>query len=264
MGLLDELKSAAAQQEQQRMADRQRLAAIEARYQTQLKPIMQRIYRYFSDLQQQMVAAHLEITTDYLLPGLGKLTGLSQSLFKINVDSSENLRELTLQFSAGYGDSRLFTLHSATAAEEARSFFDKYRIRYVDWALRDEKNPDQIIGAKIEAHILLPMVFQFNADVENGLIRLSLLNFNHLGVRRLSYTPEKINDNWLDELGYFLLRKRATLHSREISEESREVLRESVRREQEQREREVQEAIAREEANRANSKPNSFFSKLLK
>ncbi|MBF0471135.1 MAG: hypothetical protein HQL48_07135 [Gammaproteobacteria bacterium] len=262
MGLLDELKSEASELEQKREAERARLAAIETRYQSEIRPALLKIYHYLNDLIQQIEKASITSTTNYPVPGIGTLEGLNQSGYKINVDSTEKIKELRLQFFCRLPEKREFAITPITAANEARAFFEKMGVQYVDWALRDEKRSETIVGATLQATVVIPIIFQFNADMESGQIRLSTLNFERGGVQRYNYSCDRVNEQWLDELGYYLLRKRATLHTTEISESTREALREKVRLEAEHRERELAESLAREAAEAEEKKKGSLLNQL--
>lgn len=259
MSLLDELK---LQAEQLQGRDDQR--ALEARrevlYQESLKPSLHSILNYLIDLTEQLNIVDPEIMHAYSLPGIGDIPKLRQGGYVLKADSTDQTRQIRLRFHCVADDEREFAVRPKKQAAETREFLESQKMRYAEWPIRDSQQ--QIVGINFQLRIQVEVNFLFQVDLEQAGIKMVTANFHQFEVERNLIKPERINDQWLDHLGNYILRRHEKLHNLEIDENDKQLIRERLEKETRIRQQELELATQREKAELDEQRRNSLLGRL--
>ena len=245
MSLLDDLKRQA--EELQNTDDQQASEARqEAFYQENLRPAMRSIMRYLSDLTAQLKLVDPDVRQDYTLPGIGLVKGLKQGGYIVNADSADQTKDIRLRFQCTADNEAVYAIQPKAQADETRSFLDAQTMRYAEWPIRDQTQ--QIVGINFQLQIRVNVILVFQADPVQGVIRMTTANFTDFGAERRIIRPESVDDQWLDKLGYYLLRKDQGIDNLDINDEHKNLIRQRLEDEKRAREQEMELAMNREQA----------------
>lgn len=260
MGLLDDLKSEAERLQNQKSSEEKQKARLEAIYREEINPKMQKITTYLGELSEQLNILKPETQPVYTIPGYGKVKGLIQKDYSVNADSINNMTQLCFRFYAELPKEIEFSVTPKSKANETCSFLEEQNLTFSEWPVRDlHQRP---IGITFQVKLRVEILFLFQADIENSCIQLTIVNFEDFTESNKSYRPKSIDIDWLEDMGYYILRKNESMHTLEISEEKKLQLREQLKQEEAIRQREMEELLVREEAERE-QKENRFV-KILK
>jgi len=263
MGLLDDLKSEAEKLQDEQSSDEINRERLETIYREEINPKMQMISNYFSEFFDQLAILKPKTEVAYTIPGYKEIKGLIQKDYAISADSLERIKKLRLRFIAEQLNESEFSVTPKSKAAETRHFFEQQNIAFSEWPVRDAQQ--EVIGLNFQLKLKVEVLFMFQADIDNSVIQLSIVNFETFGVTQKSYRPEVINEAWLEDIGRYILRKSKTLHSLEISDEVKQKLREQLKRAESARDREIKEMddLRAKEAREEKQKENRFI-KMLK
>jgi len=262
MGLLDDLKQEAERLRRQKETEEARQARLEAAYQREVKPSMEAIARYLFEMTEQLKVLELKVPVCYDFPGIGRLKGLLQDGYRIIMDSNESPRHIRLQFQCARAEEEQFLVQPESLARETRELLQSQRIRFAEWPQRDGQH--RVTGLFFQARLRVWVNIVFEALHETSRIQLSTYNFDGFNADRFNFGPQAITDEWLDQLGHFLLRKSRQLGMLDISDEAREQIRAKIQDEQSRRERELAEALERERLEEEERKSQDLFERLRK
>ncbi len=238
MGILDDLKQKAEAARVTQESEGQRLARLEEGYQQRLRPKMQLILRYLHEMAEQLQVVKLEIPVIYTIPQLGP-EQFYQQLFRIHVDHNDKIKKISLQMDCVAAESATYPVKSTAAADEVRTFLDKQGVKYTEWAIRDANN--RVCGANFEGRLQVKVRMLLQVNIEKECIEVLSVNFEGLSSKRMTFSSTRIDDQWLDELGHYLLRKETKLGSLEITDDHKEFIRTQLISWEEQRQRELEE-----------------------
>ena len=259
MSLLDELKQQAEKQlnnDDQSQLEAQR----EAVYQQRLLPCMHAILNYLGELTEQLKVVDPDARHDYNLPGIGEVKGLRQGGYIVNADSTDQTRIIRLRFQCTADHEQEYGVKPKTAADETREFLESQNMRYTEWPIRD--NTQQIIGINYQLKLKVDVQFIFQVDPEQAAIKMVSSNFDTFEVERSVIQPERVTEQWLDNLGNYLLRRNQKLHNLEIGDSEKEKIRKKLQMEKQARQRELELAIQREQKELEEKRRNSLLGKL--
>jgi hypothetical protein len=133
-------------------------------------------------------------------------------------------------------------------------------MRYSEWPIRDHEQ--RIIGLNFQLKPEIRISFLFQVDQEVGSIKFIIANFNGFKLDKSMVQPEIVNEHWLDNLGNFLLRKRADLYDLDIDESHKAAIRKRLQMDKRQREQELQQAIELEQAEHEEANRRSLLGRL--
>jgi hypothetical protein len=244
MTLLDDLKRK-AQQVKEADSENQERMRRERLYEERFKPPMLSILRYLTELIEQLKVLDYEVRYDYTLPGIGIVPDLRHNSYVVNADSSDNPKLVRLRFNCSAEREREYAVLPKTKADETGVFLEEQKMRYSEWPIRDYTQ--RIVGLNFQLKPEVQVNLMFQADLELGSIKLMFSNFSGFKLQKSLVKPEMVNEVWLDNLGNFLLRKRADLYDLEIDESHKKAIRERLKADTQRREQELQQAIADEQ-----------------
>ena len=233
MGILDELKREAEQARKAREEAEARQNDRGLNWEAQASECMLKIHRYLLELVEHIKQVDWEILTSYKLPAIGQIDKLKQGNYLILIDHAVHPRKIALRFECSWPEERKFPITPKEAAEEFCQFLFEQQVRFVDWPLRDRHH--EITGLMIQAKLRILVSFLFEVD-KDACIRLTTHNFEGIEQRSFKIPFEQVDEQWLDGLGRFLLRKvNHRMDSLEISDELKRRLRQRLEAERSQR-----------------------------
>ena len=238
MGILDDLRQQADQARRDREREEARQAELGRVYQTGIRPAMLDIHKYLVDLTEQLATVNWSVSVSFEFPGIGRVDKLEQRDYGITIDSQRNPKLIVLRFDCVARNERRYTLPSRAAMDEASQFLLSQRIAFTDWALRGGNH--EITGFLIQAKLRVRTSLAFEVDMENGGISVSALHFQGLREKRFTVRHQSINEEWLDQLGHYILRKNTVFGRLDISEEERNRIRLLLEEERRQYEAEIE------------------------
>lgn len=230
MSLLDELKKQAEAKQSQDQIDKQRQAELEAISRDAVLPKLVQIYTYLQELLKQVDILQADVRADYNLKGCGNLIGLRQEAYEIRSDSRDNMTNLTLGFyCVGEGEIK-FELDTQQQVEQQKDYFKQHDLAFTSRDYRDERH--NISHALFTFAPRIQVAFDFQLAKDLAMITLTVRNYEGLGIHRYQLEPSRIDDDFLDELGRYILRRENTFLKLDISENYRQGLRQKLANEE--------------------------------
>jgi len=237
MGILDDLKKEAGRLQDEQDTEQGNEARQDQLYHEKAKPLMKRIAAYLCEMTEQLKVVKLPIPVAYDVPGIGLIKDLHQDNYRVYLDSREMPRKIAFQFACTSGSVNKYTVTPMAAADEARQFMNKQQIHYSEWGVRD--NQDKLIGASYECQMQIQVKLVFTLDMENERLVVTSINRHGLTIKHTNFGFNSINDEWMDELGHYILRKSEHLGVLDIPETTRQELQKKLKEEQLRREVEL-------------------------
>lgn len=235
MGLLDDLKREADQARLAKQSAEAKQAELERIYRSNIAPRLIDIHRYLVEILNHLEEAKWIVTVEFDIPGLGRTDNFRQGEHRIFIDSHETPRKVTLQCVRAVPHEQKFSV-ALDKVDELRQFLVANQVVFSDWPLRDGLG--QIISTTVQAKLKIRAWLSFEADIDSSRIKVVSHNFESLDQREYFFGYSAIDENWLDDLGHYLLRKRKFLGRQEMSDEARERLRRVVAMQQAQKKQE--------------------------
>lgn len=223
MGILDDLKREAGQVRLEKEREEARQAELEQVYINGIRPAMLTIYQYLVDLIEQLNVVTWSVGLSFHFPGIGQVEKLKQTDYKLSIDSQRNPKSIVLRFDCVAPEETRYTLPSRAALDEASQFLLSQKVAFSDWALRNGYH--EITGFVIQAKLRVRTGLAFDADIENGSICVTAINFQGVVEKQFIAKYQSINEEWLDQLGHYILRKNTAFGQLDISEEERDRIR---------------------------------------
>ncbi len=202
VGLLDDLR-AEAEAARQSGADRRPLQTRqEAYYHDTLKPALRHCCGYMQELIAQLAVIDRDIVAKFMIPGY-QAVAARQTDRKLTIDSSENMKRLSLRLSYSIDELR-FAAKPLEKANTTREFFETQRMPFSDWPIRGTDN--SIIGLNFLVNeVQIVGGVELVADVANGCIQLGVYNVQGFDHESSAVAAQRIDDEWLDRLGHYIL-----------------------------------------------------------
>ncbi|EGV50934.1 hypothetical protein Rifp1Sym_cc00050 [endosymbiont of Riftia pachyptila (vent Ph05)] len=226
MSLLDELKHEATRLNSSTSEQAASHSPWEAHYHKELRPRMLKLLAYLNDLTSQLKLVAPDVRANYRIPGLGQVKRLRQGNYLVNADSVTNPRRIRLKFSCVAAQEMSFSVSPKGLADETRGFLHSHHMQFSEWPIRDAEQ--RLSGVNFQVTPKVEVVFMFQIAPEQYEIEMLTSNFEKFGIRRYTYGPERIDDEWLDNLGNYVLRRHDKLHSLDISDSTLVNLRERL------------------------------------
>ncbi len=242
MSLLDELKAKADERRSDDELEAARLADQAAFYQAELQPRLLKAYSFLKELCDHLKVLDEPCPVSYpLLPDEQHLS-LLQENYSVSVDSRQEPTQIELRCHARFADPVEYEIQGKQLVERQRKLLDSYDLKYECTERKDDRF--EIESAAFKLIGPMPVKAVIVADSEHRRLNVHLRNFEQAGIKTTALLPTKFDDNFLDQLGRFILRQENNLFTTELSEEARRRLQEklALQREEEERARRVIEA----------------------
>ncbi len=237
MGVLDDLKKQSAEQRAREDAQRQREQQQQEFYQQEIRPRLEQVYTYLNELTEQLNYIKPDLKFTYELPGGVQLASLKQENYSMEADSRDKMQQVAFRCYCQSPGEVVFRVEGKKTYDKLNEFMHQCRLRYKTSQIKDDMH--NVVAAEISVENIIPITFQFNADIENGNIILWIRNFEKLGVRKIMLLPRQVNESMLDDLGKYVVREAERFMQLDIDEQSKKQLQERIRQEQIRRELEL-------------------------
>ena len=207
MSFLDDLKNDAEQARKAKAAREAEEARLQSIYQDNICPRMMAIAQYLLDLAEQLETVEWQVQTEFRFPGLGLVEDLHQREYKVHVDSSDAPTLIDFSFLNESSQEDKYALEQEEA-DQLQKFLLSQQVRSVTWPKREPGKQLIICETRLAAKTIL----NFKANVEDSCIDLSIYNHLNDDVQQMKIAHSaNIDNDWLDNLGGFVLRKTDTL-----------------------------------------------------
>lgn len=234
MGLLDDLRREADRVREEREAEETRQAELERIYRVAVAPRLIEIHRYLTELLDHLDTVCWTVDTTFSIPGIGRIEGLNQGNYSVHIDSHKTPKRVRLLCACLAGEERTFSV-DVQKADELRQFLLANQAFFTEWPQRDGMG--KIKSMMFQAKVRVRAELSFEADIRGSRILVASHNFEGVTDREYWFGYATIDENWLDGLGNYVLRKKLVLGGQEMSEEARDRLRRIVDREKAHRAR---------------------------
>ena len=255
MGLLDDLRNQAEGKKAAEEEAAARKAEREQYYQEKILPRMIKTYQFFNEFVEHLNFIKLETIVHYPLLPDGRLQPMRQEGYNVVIDSSKALKRIDFSMEGVLDTPLQFEIFGKDAVQKHADRIERYGFRH---ERKDKKDPAsmELIGAKFILQGPLPLKVTIEADVDAMRINVMIRNFKEPGFTKYNLTVEQFSDEFLDQLGKFVLRQEDRLFgkSEELSEEAKKKLRDRMIVEARIREQEMIEAEERRKAEEAAEK----------
>lgn len=233
MALLDDLKNQSDRRKRSEIEEAEHLTELEQRYRSRLLPCMRRIFRYLNELAEHLNFLQPDVSVQFSVPGGGRVPNLRQEGYRVTADSTAAMRKIVFRFRLYGEEAARFKVSPPSVARDLNDLLVKHGIQFYSRDYRDSGHA--VIGEIFEIQPNIPVHVVVEADFEHTLVRLTIINLEAPRTHQVSYTPEQITDELLDDLGNYLVRKNSNLTRLFLPEEARQEIREKL--EEEKRER---------------------------
>jgi len=220
MGILDDLKQKADKARLEQEREEARLAALERDYRAGIRPAMLKIHSFLLEMTGLLTEP---VMASFEFPGIGRVDKLEQKNYNILIDSQRDPKLVTLRFECVAREEKRYTVTPKSAADEARQFLTEQKVMFSDWAFRDANR--QVAGLVIQCKLRVPVELAFEADIERGGIRVSSYNYDGLTEKNFLAKHDSIDADWLDKLGYYILRQDDGFGTLALSDDERNRIR---------------------------------------
>ncbi len=254
MSLLDDLKKEAEKKEQQDGDESRKREQVVQRYKEVMRPRMLAVLKYLQEMIKQVERGGLEVTSFYKLPGLAEAVELEQKNYKVYVDSRSKPMRVGIQFECVAAAENTYEIRPASDASEFGRFLQTAQIDHSEWPIRTSQR--KLVGAMFKVRPRIMSKILLEADIKNDRVMVATSNFEGLKVTRQNFAFQSIDEKWMDELGYYILRKKSTIGESKVSEQYREQLRMQLMQEQ------TEEAEAEQEEKAAALAETGFFDRV--
>ncbi len=181
---------------------------------TLLAPSLAKIHQYLSEFKQHLATLDPDTSVNFSLREFGKLTDLQQTHYKLR-SGDDPLKSMVFAAElVGQAPVKLGFQYQGEASALIGNLKQEGLI-VREHAVRKEGTAEQTILMEIEAKIPVAMKFEMNSAQQ--VIDLTVTNFEELGERRHTFDVKDINDEMLDELGKYILRRKSALLKSDVS-----------------------------------------------
>ncbi|NOQ15260.1 MAG: hypothetical protein GQ583_12390 [Methyloprofundus sp.] len=228
MGVLEQLRKEADQKKSSEQLQLDQKQQRERVYKIQLLPKMQELFKYLQELVEHLNYLEVPVQVENYSLRFPKLGTLAQKDYKISTDGYggfsdiDKLMQINVTFYCiGEGEFKYVMTGKGTIEKEI-AYLHAKRL-----SVRIQKMPglNNEETAKFFVKRLIPVRLRFEVDYDNSLIKVIINNYTNFSTYIESWQANDINEDFLDVLARYLLRKDSEFIKPEISDEHREALR---------------------------------------
>lgn len=214
MGILDQLKQEAAQKKQQAQTQVNLQKQRDDYYRMAILPAMQKAFHFMKELVEHLNFLEHAIEVQEYSSRYPQFGLLKQQNYKIFTDNYggfadlERLVQINVCFFCVGSGSFSYNLDGQSRIEREVAFLTSRNVNF-DWKLLDGRSA--IPSACFTITRKIPVRFKFAVDYEQSKIQLLINNHHDFNDYKKIFAPEQINDELLDEVARFMLRKESEL-----------------------------------------------------
>jgi len=252
MGLLDDLRKQSTALKQSQEDDAAKQAELLAIYKTEIHPAMASIYTHINEMIDHLNFVKPVITAPYTLTASGIKRNLTQGSYKISTDSSEEMKQIILVFYCSDEENVEFDIDNKKNIEKHIEYLQRYKLQYTSQQYRDDTHEISFAKFSLESKVKITILIE--GDVQESCIHLKFNNFQDLGLLKRDVQAEQITEDFLDEMGKYLIRESHNFMKLDLSNHDRQRLQQKVRREELRRKMELLELEKKQRALEAEQK----------
>jgi len=210
MGVLDELRKKAdekkaAEQQEAKINDQ-----LETIYQTKILPKMQFMFDSFQEAINYLNFLKEPVQVKNYCPRYPQFGNLFQSNYRINTDGRigltdyNRLMQINISFFCEANGEFSYRMESDPLVEKEVQFLQAKKL-YFDW-----KHHAPLGGAPYTIFTIqrkIPVTFRVEVDYQKSMLKVSIKNHENLQSFAKSFSPEQRDNNFLDSLLSYFLRK---------------------------------------------------------
>ena len=203
MGIIDELKKQTLKHKKQHGSDDDDIINFT---QANLVAQLQTIHQFLRELVEQIQATEPDIRVDLPVKDIGVCSNLKQEHFRLLAESHVKSEIISLTCNLVNEQPCILPIEDISKLETTPEQLAALDVRSEIITVPDKKPYLEVTGN-------IPARFMFEIDSEAALIRVKIRNYSELGSHHFYLNPDQINDNFLETLGEFILRKNTQLLS---------------------------------------------------
>ncbi len=234
MGILEDLKKEADNSRLEREQAELRQQDLERIYREGICPSMMRIHNYLFELVEQLGLVNWPVEVSFDFPGIGRIDNLAQTNYRLRIDSHKEPKLINLSFECAAPEEKSYSVMPKSVGDDACQFLSTQKVMFSDWAIKDANQ--EIIGIVIKCKLRVWVGLAFQADIANEGIRVVSYNFEGRGESSFLASHQSIDEQWLDRLGQYVLRKNDSFARLDISDDQLNKLRSMLEREKQRME----------------------------
>jgi|GEM_PF-1335584 len=233
--VLDELRFEASQivHDQESKAERQE--RLSRAIQEVISPSLRRIYDYLNQFRQHLKVLEPEIIVELPIRGLGVCADLKQGDYRLHSGESDSLNSVVFSLKLKRTNPCALSFKYPGDAGGLLSSLKEEGLVFAKTTVSGQNTPNQSLRLEVVGEI--PVRLEFKANDKSGTIDLIIGNFNQVGTQKHTLKAEHIDDELLDQLGRFILRRDNTFLVNDVSWGYRQRLRQRLEADAEAKQR---------------------------
>ncbi len=275
MGILDDLRDEASQQQSDQQQDNSLQEQLEHNYQVLILPKMQQIFAYFKELVDYLNVIKTPVAIAHYCNRYPDFGQLQQLNYRLSTDKHggmshfDKMMDVYLRFNclSEENEDYIHLANHKIEADQEKEFLMTHKIPFkIEQHLGDTKNG--ALSFRITRKI--PVLFNFSVDYDNSRILLNIQNHEDFELRSQIVEPADINEAYLDKLARYILRKDQDFLRMEIDDVAKQKIREHINVQKQIHANELEMATIRDaqeleeqEKNKLKNKVKSFIKKIV-
>ncbi len=267
MGILDQLRDEANLKQESEFAEIDEQQKLENEYQANILPKMQRTFTFLKEIIEHLgyLDKAIEIadySQDY--PQIGHLV---QKDYSINTDgyggfsSFDRIMQINVNFTCAGRGSFTYELEGKNRIEREVGFLHSKNVPF-DW--NQFVNSAGVESARFTITRKIPVRFKFEVDFEKSKIRLLINNHENFSVYKKTFEPQEVDEELLDEVIRFMLRKDSDFIRLDINNQDKERIKKKAEEMQMQQAKWLEEIHIEEEQEKQQQEESDskFFNRI--
>ena len=210
MSILDELRQKADQKKAEQLQEQSTQQNLEGIYKSALLPKMQYFYECLNETVKHLNFLEEPILIDNYSSRYPQFGELSQKNYKINTDGYSGLADynrlmqINVIFFCEAEGSFTYSLQSKRLIESEVAFLHARRLAFT-W--KNQSVVASIESASFTIQRKVPVSFKIEIDYNSSKLKMTINNHENLEFFSKSYSPEQLDDDLLDALISYLMRR---------------------------------------------------------
>ena len=239
MGLLDDLRKQSSNLKKSHADIAAEQAALLETYQQNIHPAMTDIYTHLNEVLEHLNFVKPTICAPYTLTASGIKRMLNQHSYTINTDSSSEMKKIILTFYCTDDENIEYEVDNGKNVEKHLEYLTRYKLQYTSQQYRNDLH--ELDSAKFDLKCKVKITILIEGDIQNSCIRLNFNNFQDLGLLKRDVTADQVTDEFLDEMGKYLVRESTDFMKLKFPKSDKQRLQRKVKKEQLRRKMELLE-----------------------
>jgi hypothetical protein len=224
VGILDDLRQEAEHIRHLQEAEDERRSAEELSDRAGLRDRMVRIHHYLFELVDHLDVVGWKVSANYAIPGASEIEFI-QGNYRIYIDNVKDPKRISLRCDCTVPETRRYSVTPLAMAEEFRRVLRSEQVPFAEWPIYDGA---EVEGTLFECRLRVLVSLLFEVVEQDSAVRLTIHNFEGLVDEKLNLHYRRIDNDWLDQLGHYLLRKDRRLSRLQMPDELRAQIRQRL------------------------------------